>query len=226
VQVAEYADNHCETRQAAWVLAYLAGAYKNCMINLEITGGYGQTIMTELDNIKNQLRAEVYNAKTAALGWGDFLSTARWYLYHKPDSPGAGYVYNWNSTFDAKNRMLSGFRDAHVTDMLEIRSVHLLDEMSIVVQDGGEIGAPNKQKDDRVFGAALACEAWNRWFRPQMLAEGYVYEMVMKMERGEQSAAENMISRLVQNTLKVMAEDEPENFDPDRKFLEERGLSA
>ena len=67
--------------------------------NLEITGGYGQTIMTELENIKNQLRAEVYNRKTEALGWGDFLSTARWYLYHKPDSPGAGYVYNWNSTF-------------------------------------------------------------------------------------------------------------------------------
>ena len=226
VQVAEYADNHVETRQAAWVLAYLAGAYKNCMINLEITGGYGQTVMTELDNVRNQLRAEIYNDKVAALGWGDFLSTARWYLYHKPDSPGAGYVYNWNSTFDAKNRMLSAFRDAHVTDILLIRSIHLLDEMSIVVQDGGEIGAPNKSKDDRVFGAGLACEAWNRWFRPQMLAEGYTYEMVMKIERGEQSAAENMISRLVQNTLKVMGQDEDETQDPDRAFLEERGLTG
>lgn len=226
VQVAEYADHNSETRQAAWVLAYLAGAYRNCMINLEITGGYGQTIMTELDNIRNQLRAEVYNAKTMELGWGDFLSTARWYLYHKPDSPGAGYVYNWNSTFDAKNRMLSGFRDAHVTDILDIKSMLLLLEMNIVVQDGGEIGAPNKQKDDRVFAAALACEAWNRWFRPQMLAEGYLYETVMRMERGEASAAENLISRLVQNTLKIMAEDEDESYDPDRKFLEERGLSA
>jgi hypothetical protein len=226
VQVAEYADNHCETRQMAWVLAYLAGAYKNCMINLEITGGYGTAVMTELDNIKNQLRAEIYNPRVEALGWGDFLSTARWYLYHKPDSPGAGYVYNWNSTFDAKNRMLSGFRDAHVTDTLVIYSCPLLDEMSIVVQDGGEIGAPNKQKDDRVFAAALACEAWNRWFRPQMLAEGYVYENVMRLERGESSAAENMISRLVQNTLKIMAEGEDETVDPDRKFLEERGLTV
>jgi hypothetical protein len=225
VQVAEYADNNCETRQAAWVLAYIAGAYRNCMINLEITGGYGQTVMTELDNIKNQLRAEIYNEKTMALGWGDFLSTARWYLYHKPDSPGAGYVYNWNSTFDAKNRMLSGFRDAHITDILEIRSILLLDEMSIVVQDGGEIGAPNKQKDDRVFAAALACEAWNRWFRPTMLAEGYAYEMVMRLERGEQSAAENMVSRLVQNTLKAMADGEDETRDPNRAFLEERGLT-
>jgi hypothetical protein len=225
VQVAEYADNNCETRQAAWVLAYLAGAYRNCMINLEVTGGYGQTVMTELDNIRNQLRAEVYNEKTMALGWGDFLSTARWYLYHKPDSPGAGYVYNWNSTFDAKNRMLSGFRDAHVTDILLIFSILLLDEMSIVVQDGGEIGAPNKGKDDRVFAAALACEAWNRWFRPQMLSEGYTYEMVMRLERGEASAAENMISRLVQNTLKIMAEGDDESYDPDRKYLADKGLS-
>lgn len=224
VQVAEYADNNVETRQAAWVLAYLAGAYRNCMINLEVTGGYGQTVMTELDNVKNQLRAEIYNEKTKALGWEDFLSTARWYLYHKPDSPGAGYVYNWNSTFDAKNRMLSGFRDAHSTDILLIRSVLLLDEMSIVVQDGSEIGAPNKQKDDRVFGAGLACEAWNRWFRPVMLAEGYTYEGAMRMEHGEHSAAENMISRLVQNTLKIMGEDEDESHDPNRKFLEERGL--
>lgn len=31
VQVAEYADNETGTRQAAWVLAHLAGAYKNCL---------------------------------------------------------------------------------------------------------------------------------------------------------------------------------------------------
>lgn len=226
VQVAEYADNHCETRQAAWVLAYIAGAYKNCMINLEITGGYGQTVMTELDNVRNQLRAEVYAAKVEGLGWGDFLALARWYLYHKPDSPGAGYVYNWNSTFDAKNRMLSAFRDAHSTDVLEIRSVLLLEEMSIVVQDGSEIGAPGKQKDDRVFGGALACEAWNRWFRPQMLAEGYLFDMVMRLESGEQTAAESLIARLVQNTLKqIAAGEEEEPMTPEREFLEERGLA-
>jgi hypothetical protein len=224
VQVAEYADNNIETRQCAWVLAYIAGAYRNCMINLEITGGYGQTVMTELDSVRNSLRAEVYNEKTMALGWGDFLSTARWYLYHKPDSPGAGYVYNWNSTHDAKNRMLSGFRDAFITDMLVINSVMLLDEMSIVVQDGGEVGAPNKQKDDRVFAAGLACEAWNRWFRPQLLAEGYMYDVITAMETGQQSAAHNLLSRLVQNTLKRMADIEDVAADPNRSFLEERGL--
>jgi hypothetical protein len=226
VQVAEYADNGVDTRQMAWILAYIAGAYKNCMINLEITGGFGHAVMTELDNIRNQLRAEIYNAKAAALGWTDFMSTARWYLYHKPDSPGAGYVYNWNSTFDAKNRLLSGFRDAHVTDALVIRSVHLLDEMAIVVQDGSTIGAPNKQKDDRMFACALATEAWNRWFRPTMIAEGYVYENAMRLERGEASAAENLISRLVQNTIKIMAEGEREDYDPNQAFLEERGLMA
>jgi hypothetical protein len=98
--------------------------------------------------------------------------------------------------------------------------------MSIVVQDGGEIAAPGKQKDDRVFAAALACEAWNRWFRPTMLAEGYMYDMVLRLKRGEQSAAENMVSRLVQNTLKVMAEGEDETHDPNRAFLEERGLTG
>jgi hypothetical protein len=226
VQVAEYADNSVETRQAAWVLAFLAGAYRNCMINLEITGGYGQTVMTEMDNIRNQLRAEVYAQKVQEFGWGDFLNTARWYLYHKPDSPSAGYVYNWNSTFDAKNRMLSSFRDAHVTDVLAIRSILLLDEMSIVVQDGGEIGAPNKQKDDRVFGAALACEAWNRWFRPVMLAEGYLYDVTIARERGELSVTQSLVGRLVQNTLKKMGEAAEEEMatDSQRFFLVDRGM--
>jgi hypothetical protein len=224
VQVAEYADNRVETRQAAWVLAYLAGAYKNCMINLEITGGYGQTVMTELDNIRQQLRSELYSDRVAERKWTDMMELARWYLYHKPDNPGAGYVYNWNSTFDAKNRMLSGFRDAHVTLALVIRSVPLLHEMAIVVQDGGTVGAPAKAKDDRVFAAALACEAWNRWYRPAMLASGYSYEIVMMREAGETTAAHNLLTRLVQQTLTRMADsDETEGVDPYRKYLAERG---
>jgi hypothetical protein len=34
-----------------------------------------------------------------------------------------------------------------------------------------------------------------------------------------------MVSRLVQNTLRIMAEGEDETADPNRKFLEDRGLT-
>ena len=92
VQVAEWASSMDDTRQTAWVLAYVAGIYRNCRINVDVTGGYGVAIMNELDNLRIKMRTEMFAAMTGGADWEDFLSSASWYLYHRPDSMGAGYA--------------------------------------------------------------------------------------------------------------------------------------
>ena len=49
--------------------------------------------------------------------------------------------------------MMNGLRDSWVTNLLEIRSIPLLDEMTHVVQTRGDIGAsaPGRYRDDRTF---------------------------------------------------------------------------
>ena len=178
VQCAEYADNKCDTRQVAWVMAYIAGLYKNCMVNLEI-GGPGHAVMNELKSLREQLRSEEYQKAIGNDGATDYLDTMRWYLYHRPDSMGPGYAYNWETTHRSKWTMLSGLRDSLVTNQLTINSVPCLKEMMAVTQDGGEIGAPSGLHDDRVFAAALADVAWKQWFRPNLVAQGLTYNRVM-----------------------------------------------
>ena len=61
-------------------------------------GGPGDQVMMELNSVRQQLRSEEYQkAMKMPPGATNFLETMRWYLYHRPDSMGAGYVYNWQT---------------------------------------------------------------------------------------------------------------------------------
>lgn len=97
IQVAEYATDNPETYQVAWVLAHLCGVYRNCMVNLEITGP-GGAIVQELRHLRDLLDAGALSAARDG-DKGVLLSVfdnVRWYLWNRPDSPGrAGYVQNW-----------------------------------------------------------------------------------------------------------------------------------
>lgn len=226
VQVAEYADADVDTRQAAWVLAHLAGAYKNCMINIELTGGPGMAVMTEFDHLRERMRADMYREQaTDKYDWDDFLQTARWYLYHKPDSLGAGYAKGWVSSHDAKWRMMCGFKDTHTSGILVARSVKLVEEMLTVVQDGSDISAPGRAHDDRVFAAGLANMGFVEWFRPSMIQQGLTYDAVMRMESEEaQSKGASFVGQIVTNFLRNAADyEEPpterEAWLADRGFL-------
>jgi len=54
VQVAEFATGIPETYQCAWVMAHLAGCYKNVIINLEVSGP-GFAVMDELRHLRQLL---------------------------------------------------------------------------------------------------------------------------------------------------------------------------
>ena len=182
VQVAEYASPWPETRQVAWVLAHLAGCYQDCMINLEVSGP-GHSVFAELKYLKQQIMFGQLRKPAAAMNIANALDTARWFLYHRPDSMGAGYAYNWKTGWDTKMLLFNRFRDAYNTDQLTIRSVPALEEMLTLVQDGDSIAASGRNKDDRAFAAGLACYAWGEWIRAGMMVQNRTFEREQAMDQ-------------------------------------------
>ena len=228
LQVAEYATNNVEVKHCAWVLAHLAGAYSDCIVNVEI-GGPGRMIMMEWDHIRAMLKAEMFAKMVAQRQWDEALDNARWYLYHRPDAMGAGYAANFEANWRTTAELMHQFRGAYVTRELVIRSRFLLEEMANVIQDQSHIGAPESTsedcKDDRVFGAALAVRAWINWRRPSLIAEGATMQKVLDEESGTMPPATRNLNDLVYRFLK--RKDDEANAEPERgpAYLTDRGLA-
>jgi hypothetical protein len=225
VQVAEFATSEVESHHCAWVLAHLAGAYRNCIINLELNGGPGRAVMREWDVLRQQMRSPMYEEQQKTLGWDDPLSQARWYLYHRPDAMGAGYCYNFNSSRDTKYDLMNRIRSGYTTRILWVKSRRMMEEMQNVIQDGSTIGAPGRAKDDRVFAGALAYYAWDEWMRSMLMSQGLSYESVMAKETGEAAIVDQVVDRLVWNYFKKAEEDAANPRRNVEKYLLDRGLA-
>jgi hypothetical protein len=253
VQVAEWADSIPETRHCAWVTAYMAGQYQNCRINIDLTGGIGAAVMQAFDDLRVRMRSEMYQdeirklaekemaenrsrreaeGKLPSIGhnqgpkWelDDFLPAANWHLYRRIDSPGPGFAYNTKLGVDLKFRMMNILRDSWVTNLIEVRSIPLLDEMANVVQTRGDIGAsaPGRQRDDRTFGMALANWTWVENLRSGLISQGLTWDGARKKESGEISPLADQLNRRVFSILR--AADEMADLPPPRTFFEQRGL--
>lgn len=184
VQVAEYASSIPQTYQISWVLAHLAGLYRDCRINLEVQGP-GIAIMQEFRHLKQLLslgKLDIGDGEQRS-GMRNIFGAVTWYLYHRPDSMGAGYVYNWQTTLNTKLTIMNQLRDAYTLRQIDIFSMPLLEELQRVVQDGAAIEAEGRGKDDRVFATALANKAWIEWVRPGMITQGNTYERVSLEEK-------------------------------------------
>jgi hypothetical protein len=182
VQVAEYATSEPETYQAAWVMAHLAGLYRDCMVNLEINGA-GPVIMQELDHLRQMMNLGLFKDVKEESGLKSLFSNVRWYIYHRLDTTAGSYnLLNFKTTMETKLPLMNQMRDAYILDALVVNSIPLLKEMQTVVQDGGEISASGTNKDDRVFAAALAIKAWIDWVRPDMMARRASFEEISKIE--------------------------------------------
>ena len=230
VQVAEVATADIEPKHSAWILFHLCAAYRDCMANVEI-GGPGHIIMQEFKHLRELLSAEIHANKVAAKGWEDACANARWYLYTRPDSFGAGYLANFETTWRTKSVLMYNYKGCYASNQVEIRSVRLLGEMGVVVVNDGEIGAPESRdpmcKDDRVFAAALATKAWTDWVRSDMLAQGLTYEVVMARENNEISPIGKTVGNIVYGFLKRqadLAEEEAENPPRGPDWLQKIGL--
>jgi len=139
VQVAEFVDPDMATYSFAWVLAYLAGAYEPCRVNLEINGP-GQSVLAELQNMK---RAFVASGREGNVGRDarTLMTVTRnigSYLYRRLDSiNGGGGAVHTLMGHDFKERMMNTYRDYYERGMIEVRSRGLLDEMKSIVREGG-----------------------------------------------------------------------------------------
>jgi hypothetical protein len=152
-QVAEFCSPNMNTYRYAWVLCYLAGAYKNSAVNLEMNGP-GAAVLSEMNALRTRASLGI---ERDAKGLGDVLAHMSYYLYRRLDSPmGGGFVYHWKTTQDTKERMLNNYKDLMERGEGRIHSAALCDEMKIIVRDDGFLGASGRGKDDRVISAGLA----------------------------------------------------------------------
>jgi len=224
VQVAEYAANNVEVKHAAWILAHLAGAYVDCIVNVELTGGAGRVIMMEWETLRQQLQADINFASVRSRDWDAAMQMARWYLYNRPDTMGRGFAANFEATWRTKQEIMYGMRGSYTTRELVIRSKPLLEEMRIVEQDGDQIAAPNNANDDRVIATALAIRAWTNWRRGPLLSRGLTYERVRAEEAGTSTLHSRSLNGLVARFL-LSKEQEAAEMDPRPRWMTERGLA-
>jgi hypothetical protein len=167
-QVAEFATSEMNTYQFAWVIAHLAGAYKNSTLNLEVNGP-GQAVINEIRNLK---RMAVSLGGAVGHGLMDVLGSMTNYIWRRNDTLGGlsnsiGYLTTTNS----KERMLQYMKDYFERSMIKIRSMETLEEMKGIVREGSFLGAPGRGKDDRVIATALAAVAFAEQIQPRLIAQ-------------------------------------------------------
>lgn len=197
-QVAEYSSPEPSTRQFAWVLCYLAGLYKDCMVNIEITGGSGVSVMQEVDRLKEDM-----HLMTGPNGpdLRNCLARMKDFLYRRHDSLAGNLVRQWKTTpgdTGTKPVLMNNFKNRVEIDAAACRSLLLIEEMRRIRVDGGSIEA-DTGKDDRVIAAALAVYAWSEWRLPELRSKGLTWERSQTIEKqGGEQAADGLVRRFMQ----------------------------
>jgi hypothetical protein len=154
------------TYQFAWVIAHLAGAYKNSTMNLEVNGP-GQAVIAELKNLR---RLATATPGTMGRDLRDVLGSMQNYIWRKLDNMGGlSNSIGFMTTHQTKERMMNYMKDFFERQMMNIYSMDLLEEMKTIVREDGFLGAPGRSKDDRVIASALAVVAWAEQVQPRLI---------------------------------------------------------
>ena len=117
-QVAEFATSELNAYQYAWVIAHLAGAYKNSTLNLEVNGP-GQAVIQELRNLKRQ--AAVLGGQTGR-DLMDVLSHMTNYIWRRNDTIGGNLsnAIGFQTTAATKERMMNYMKDYFERQMMDV----------------------------------------------------------------------------------------------------------
>jgi hypothetical protein len=196
-QVASFATSELNTYQFAWVIAHLAGAYKNSTLNLEVNGP-GQAVINELRNLKRQAAS-----MGTALGKDllDVYGNMQNYIWRRNDTlGGVSNSIGWLTTAATKERMLTYFKDYFERNMLDIWDMDTIEEMKTVVREDGGIAASGRNKDDRVIAMALACAAFAEQVQPRLIGQ----KIIRKVSRAQDefSPEQLAVGRNVSDYLK------------------------
>ena len=199
-QVAEFCTSELNTFQFAWVICYLAGAYRNSTLNLEVNGP-GQAVINEMRNLKRQATSM---GGQEGKSLHDVLGNMQHYLWRRNDNFGnVSNSIGWVTTHNSKERMLNYFKDYFERNMLQVYSTELLDEMKGIVRDQGTIAAYGRGKDDRVIASALACAAYAEQVQPRLLAMRLTREQKANQD-GSETAEVAQVQKQVGNYLKAL----------------------
>jgi hypothetical protein len=198
-QVAEFATSEMNTYQFAWVIAHLAGAYKNSTLNLEVNGP-GQAVINELRNLKRQASAMGNKMGSDLM---DVLSHMSNYMWRRNDSmTGVSNSIYWMTTAATKERMLSYMKDYFERGMMAVYSQDTLEEMKTIIRDGGSIQASGRNKDDRVIASALAAAAYAEQVQPRLIQMRLTRDKARKFDDSEipgGSVAQRQVSNYLKN---------------------------
>ena len=199
-QVAEFATSELNTFQFAWVICYLAGAYGNSLLNLEVNGP-GQAVINEMRNLRRQAMSL---PASEARHLNDVLGNMQHYLWRRNDSFGISNSIGWVTTHSSKERMLNYLKDYFERGMMNIYSQECIDEMKGSVRDGGTIAAAGRSKDDRVIASALAAAAFAEQLQPRLIAN-----RVMRGKKEEKTDENShngqvQVQKQVSNYLKAL----------------------
>lgn len=206
-QVAEFCTADCSPYQFAWVVCYLGGAYlspsnNRVMLNLELNGP-GQSVWREMLNLK---RLSIMSQTEVGKKIFSVVSNLENFMYKRADSFGAPTAFHTISTTKEKERMLIAFRDNFERGIIKVHSKDLIDEMRSVERDGAFIGAPDRQKDDRVIGSSLATTAWTDFLVTRLIIArpgGLTREISKKMDNGESNASSVNVAKFLSERMKA-----------------------
>ena len=199
-QVAEFATSELNTFQFAWVICYLAGAYGNSLLNLEVNGP-GQAVINEMRNLRRQANSL---PPTEARHLQDVLGNMQHYLWRRNDSFGISNSIGWVTTHSSKERMLNYLKDYFERGMLKMYSEECIDEMKGIVRDGGTIAAAGRSKDDRVIASALAAAAYAEQLQPRLIANRVTREKKEVQDAESAAGGQVQVQKQVSNYLKAL----------------------
>lgn len=182
VQVAEYSTDDISTEQFAWVIAHLAGWYRNTRLVLEITGP-GVAVWQALKHLRNEITVGHRAQMAKDRGIQHILAHMNNYLYMRQDSFGSAAMLHLKMNADIKHQIMSRLKDAMLLGSIDIASVPLFEEMKTIINDSGWIGAEGKGKDDKVLALAQAYRGYDDWERAGMNATGRTFAVEKDRER-------------------------------------------
>lgn len=198
-QVAEFATSELNTYQFAWVIAHLAGAYKNSTLNLEVNGP-GQAVLNEIKNLRRQA-ASMGNAMGKSLM--DVFGSMSNYIWRRNDTMGGmSNSLGWITTQGTKERMMNYTKDLFERGMLAVYSVDTIEEMKTIIRDGASIEASGRNKDDRVMAMALACAAYSEQVQPQLIQRKLSRKVSRELE--QKTPEQLSVGKGVSNYLKAI----------------------
>lgn len=208
IQVAEYCSPDIACYQFAWIIAHLGGAYRNVLLNLEITGP-GGAVSTELLNLQRAAGQIPHGDGSLT----DIMGNIRHYFWMRPDNAmsGSGRAIHTKMEEFTKRAIMNSYKDSFEVGRMIIVSTELVNEMRTITQGGGRergadrnagsIGASGRAKDDRVIAAALAHWVWVQQVKAQLMGQNMTYAVSQSRQNMENTPI-NQVGRQVFQYLK------------------------